>query len=81
MGEVVVWWVRLVFAVILIGALASAVAFLLLIGGIGGDLRHLLGSVAVWCFYSLLLLGAGMLVLSVGNRMSQRFRNWLHGQR
>jgi thiosulfate reductase cytochrome b subunit len=80
MGNVVVWWVRLVCATILIGALASAGAFVLSIGGIGADLGHLLKGVAVWSFYALFLLVAAMLVFSVGNKMSQRFRNWLYRQ-
>jgi hypothetical protein len=78
MGDVVVWWVRLVFAVISVGALASIVALLLLIGGIGADLRRFLADVAVWSFYSLVFMAAAMLVFSIVNKMSQRFRNWLH---
>jgi hypothetical protein len=77
-GEVVVWWVRSVFAIILIGAVALAVALLLLICGIGADLRHFLSGIAIWSFYALFLVVPGMLVFSIGLKMSQRLLNWLH---
>ena len=67
-------------AVILIGALALAMALLLLICGIGADLRHFLSGVAIWSFYALFLLVPGMLVFSVGLTMS-RLRNRLHRER
>ncbi len=81
MGEVIVWCIRLALAVILIGALALAMALLLWICGIGADLRHFLNGVAIWSFYALFLLVPGMLVFSVGLKMSQRLRNRLHRER
>jgi hypothetical protein len=80
MGEVVVWWVRLILAVILVGALVLAVAFFLLLCDVGADLRGFLASAVILSFCALLLLVLGMLVLRVGSRMSWWLRNWLSGQ-
>ena len=81
MGEVVVWWVRFVFSIIVVGALALTAALFLLICDVGVDLRGLLGVFAIWCFYALLFLVVGMGVFSVGNKMTRRLRNWLHSCR
>ena len=81
MGEVIVWCIRSALAIILIGVLALAMALLLLIFGIGADLRHFLSGVAIRSGYALVLLAPGVLVVSAGLKMSQRLRNRLHRER
>jgi hypothetical protein len=75
MGEGLVWCVRLGLALVLIGTAFLVAALLLLVCDIGGELRHVLGTVAIGCFSLLVLLVSAMLVFGVGRAFSRRIRN------
>jgi uncharacterized membrane protein len=75
MGELFVWCVRLGLVVVLIGTASLVAALSLLVGDIGGDLRRVLGAVAICAFSSLALLVSTMLAFRVGHQFSLRLRN------
>jgi hypothetical protein len=75
MGELLVWCVRLGLVVVLIGTASLVAALSLLVGDIGGDLRRVLGAVAICAFSSLALLVSTMLAFRVGHQFSLRLRN------
>ena len=75
MGEGLVWCVRLGLVFALIGSMSLVAALSLLVCDVGGDLRRVLGAVAICCFASLVLLVSAMLAFRVGHRFSLRLRN------
>jgi hypothetical protein len=75
MGELLVWCVRLGLVFVLIGSMSLVAALLLLVCDIGGDLRRVLGAVAICAFSSLVLLVSTVLAFRVGHQFSLRLGN------
>ncbi len=72
MGEVLVWCVRVLLAIILIGSVSVLAALLLLVCDINSDLRRVFGGVAAGCFASLFVLVPAMFVVGAARRRALR---------
>ena len=77
MDAALVWCVRVVLAILLIGTLSLLAALILLVRDTEAALRHDLGNVAMWCFAALGALISAMLAFFVIRRISRRVRSEL----
>lgn len=81
MDALLVWCIRLLLATLSIGAASLLAGLILLVRDAEGDLRRVLGGVAMWSFGCLGLLVSVLLAFALIRGISRMWRNELSRRR